>query len=166
MFLLIAINFSQKSPHFSLLSPTSPCELSEREVTSPSNLKVVGVLDNYSLVFVIFIVLTAGSLRVHTQGSFKYTCMIFILRETRTAVREWACCYMRFQFTWTKGPCELLPSLGVRRLSSVNFSHFKLLLRKKLADWIRTQQECSLDGPLQSYCFSFQSDIQYGCQGQ
>jgi hypothetical protein len=38
-----------------LLSPTSPCELSEREVTSPSNLKVVGALDNYSLVFVIFI---------------------------------------------------------------------------------------------------------------
>jgi hypothetical protein len=29
--------------------------LSEREVTSPSNLKVVGTLDNYSLVFVIFI---------------------------------------------------------------------------------------------------------------
>jgi hypothetical protein len=41
MFRLIAIDFS-------LLSPTSPCELSEREVTSPSNLKVV---DNYSLVF-------------------------------------------------------------------------------------------------------------------
>ena len=55
MFRLIAIDFSQKSPHFSLLSPTSPCELSEREVTSPSNLKVVGTLDNYSLVFVIFI---------------------------------------------------------------------------------------------------------------
>ena len=35
--------------------PTSLCELSEREVTSPSNLKVVGALDNYSLVFVIFI---------------------------------------------------------------------------------------------------------------
>ena len=35
--------------------PTSPCELSEGEVTSPSNLKVVGALDNYSLVFVIFI---------------------------------------------------------------------------------------------------------------
>ena len=48
MFRLIAIDFS-------LLSPTSPCELSEREVTSPSNLKVVGALDNYSLVFVIFI---------------------------------------------------------------------------------------------------------------
>jgi hypothetical protein len=44
MFRLIAINFSQKSPHFSLLSPTSPCELSEREVTSASNLKVVGAL--------------------------------------------------------------------------------------------------------------------------
>jgi hypothetical protein len=55
MFRLIAIDFSQKSPHVSLLSPTSPCELSEREVTSPSNLKVVGALDNYSLVFVIFI---------------------------------------------------------------------------------------------------------------
>ena len=35
--------------------PTSPSELSEREVTSQSNLKVVGALDNYSLVFVIFI---------------------------------------------------------------------------------------------------------------
>ena len=55
MFWLIAIDFSQKSPYFSLLSPTSPCELSEREVTSPSNLKVVRALDNYSLVFVIFI---------------------------------------------------------------------------------------------------------------
>jgi hypothetical protein len=50
MFWLIAIDFSQKSPHFSLLYPTSPCELSEREVTSTSNLKVVGALDNYSLV--------------------------------------------------------------------------------------------------------------------
>ena len=48
MFRLIAIDFS-------LLSPTSPCELSEREVTSPSNLNVVGALDNYSLVFLIFI---------------------------------------------------------------------------------------------------------------
>ena len=55
MFGLIAIYFSQKSSHFSLFSPTSPCELSEREVTSPSNLKVVGALDNYSLVFVVFI---------------------------------------------------------------------------------------------------------------
>ena len=55
MFRFITIDFSQKSPHFSLLSPTSPCELFEREVTSPSNLKVVGALDNYSLVFVIFI---------------------------------------------------------------------------------------------------------------
>jgi hypothetical protein len=55
MFRLIAIDFPQKSPHFSLLSPTSPCELSEREVISPSNLKVVGALDNYSLLFVIFL---------------------------------------------------------------------------------------------------------------
>ena len=55
MFQLIAIDFSRKSPHFSLVSLTSPCELSEREVTSPSNLKVVGALNSYSLVFVIFI---------------------------------------------------------------------------------------------------------------
>jgi hypothetical protein len=50
MFQIIAINFSQKSPHFSLLSSTSPCELPEREVTSPSNLKVeralVGIKKN------------------------------------------------------------------------------------------------------------------------
>jgi hypothetical protein len=32
---------SQKSHHFSLLSSIYPCELSEREVTSTSNLKVV-----------------------------------------------------------------------------------------------------------------------------
>ena len=55
MFRLIAIDFSQKSPYFYLLSPTSPYELSEREVTPSSNLKVVRALDNYSLVFVIFI---------------------------------------------------------------------------------------------------------------
>jgi hypothetical protein len=57
MFRLIAIDFSQKSPFFSLLPPTSPCELSEREfeVTSSSNLKVVRALDNNSLVIVIFI---------------------------------------------------------------------------------------------------------------
>jgi hypothetical protein len=51
MFRLIAINFSQKSPHFSLLSPTSPCELSEKEVTSPSNLKVVRALHDVNIFF-------------------------------------------------------------------------------------------------------------------
>ena len=50
--------------------------------------------------------------------------------------------------------------------SSVNFSNFKLLLRNHWANWNQTQQECSLDDPLQSFCFSFQSDIQQGCQGQ
>ena len=39
------------------------------------------------------------------------------------------------------------------RPSSVSFSHFKLLLRNHLANWN------------QSFCFSFQSDIQHGCQG-
>jgi hypothetical protein len=36
------------------------------------------------------------------------------------------------------GPGELLPSLGVRHRSSVNFSHFKLLLRNCWADWNQT----------------------------
>ena len=34
--------------------------------------------------------------------------------------------------------CELLPSLGVRRLSSVNFSHFNLLLWNPSAIWTET----------------------------
>jgi hypothetical protein len=34
--------------------------------------------------------------------------------------------------------CELLPSLGVRRLSSVNFSHFNLLLWNSSAKWTET----------------------------
>ena len=50
--------------------------------------------------------------------------------------------------------------------SSVNFSHFKLLLWNHWANWNQTYQECSLDSPLQSFCFSFQSDIQHGCQCQ
>jgi hypothetical protein len=33
--------------------------------------------------------------------------------------------------------CELLPSLGVRRLSSVNFSHFNLLLWNPLANFLQ-----------------------------
>jgi hypothetical protein len=55
------------------LSPTSPCELSEREVTSPSNLKVVGALDNYSLVFVIFINFF-GQLKDLSQDFFLVSC--------------------------------------------------------------------------------------------
>ena len=58
MFRLIAINLSQKSPHFSLLSPTSPCELPEREVTSLSNLKVVGALYTHSAIYILFTVVT------------------------------------------------------------------------------------------------------------
>jgi hypothetical protein len=61
------------------------------------------------------------------------------------------------------GHCHHLASV-VCCLLSVNFSHFKLLLRNHWANWNQTLQECSLNGPLQSYCFSFQSDIQHGCQ--
>jgi hypothetical protein len=49
-------------------------------------------------------------------------------------------------------PCQrqrkLLPSLGVRRLSSVNFSHFNLLLWNPLVKWNKTWQEASMEGPL------------------
>ena len=51
-------------------------------------------------------------------------------------------CYSTFLFS-SPGPkvqvnyCHHLASV-VRRLSSVNFSHFKLLLRNHLADWNRT----------------------------
>ena len=69
------------------------------------------------------------------------------------------------QFTWTSA-ITWRPSSGVCCLSSVNFSHFKLFLRNHSANWNQSQQECSLDGPLQSYCFLFQSDFQHGCQGQ
>ena len=54
----------------------------------------------------------------------------------------------------------------VCRPSSVNFSHFKLLLRNHWANWNQTLQKCPLDGPLQSLCFSFQLDSQHGCRGQ
>jgi hypothetical protein len=50
--------------------PTSPFELSEREVTFPSNLKVVEALDNYSLVFVIF-VLYVSFVFVASEASIK-----------------------------------------------------------------------------------------------
>ena len=53
--------------------------------------------------------------------------------------RDWALCGQCCKFQ----PCKLKVfsspgPLGVRRLSSVNFSHFKLLLRNHLADWNRT----------------------------
>jgi hypothetical protein len=44
-------------------------------------------------------------------------------------------------------PCELLPSLFVRR-PSVNISHFNLLLRNRWANCNQTLMEWSLGGPL------------------
>ena len=44
--------------------------------------------------------------------------------------------------------CELLPSLGIRRLSSVNFSHFNLLLWNRKANWSEIWYEASMEGPL------------------
>jgi hypothetical protein len=43
---------------------------------------------------------------------------------------------------------NILPSLGVRRLSSINFSHFNLLLWNSSAKWTETWEEASMEGPL------------------
>ena len=48
-------------------------------------------------------------------------------------------------------PCELLPSLFVRR-PSVNISYFNLLLRNHCANCNQTLVEWSLDGPLPKLC--------------
>ena len=48
-------------------------------------------------------------------------------------------------------PCELLSSLFVSR-SSVNISHFNLLLRNHWADCNQTLVEWSLDDPLPKLC--------------
>jgi hypothetical protein len=44
--------------------------------------------------------------------------------------------------------CEILSSLGIRQLL-----HFNLLLWNLWAKWYQTWQECSLDGPVRSWCF-------------
>ena len=41
--------------------------------------------------------------------------------------------------------CELLPSLGVRHLSSINFSHFNLVLWNPSAKWSETWKVLSKD---------------------
>jgi hypothetical protein len=53
---LMDINFSQKSPHFSLLSSTSSCRFPAREVTSLCCLPLlhVGSLQEKSLLSVVF----------------------------------------------------------------------------------------------------------------
>ena len=60
--------------------------------------------------------------------------------------------YVSFQLTWPKGPCELLPSLGVRCPSYVvNF--FKNLLLLKLLDQLKqTWSESSLGCLVSKMC--------------
>ena len=48
-------------------------------------------------------------------------------------------------------PCELLPSLFVRR-PSVNISHFNLLLRNHWTNCNQTLVEWSLDGSIPNLC--------------
>ena len=62
-------------------------------------------------------------------------------------------------------PCELLPSLFVRR-RSVNISHLNLLLRNHWANCSQTLGELSLDGPLPKLCPVIPTSNQDGRQAK
>jgi hypothetical protein len=70
--------------------------------------------------------------------------------------------------TITKGPGELLPSLGVRRLLSVvcKLFTFQASSPKPLGQLDPNLAGMFLGWSSTRYCFSFQSDIQHGCQAQ
>jgi hypothetical protein len=59
------------------------------------------------------------------------------------------CMFCRSLFVHFSSPCqrqcELLPSLGIRHLSSVNFSHFNLLLWNPSAKWTETREIMARD---------------------
>ena len=64
--------------------------------------------------------------------------------------------YSHFNILFSQRQYELLPSLGVRRLSSVYFSHFNLLLWKPSAKWIKVitklpNSEQSYKGKVQTH---------------
>ena len=62
-------------------------------------------------------------------------------------------------------PCELLPSLFVRR-PSVNISHFNLLLRNHWGNCNQTLVEWSLGGPPWKLCPVIPTSIQDGHQAK
>ena len=63
-------------------------------------------------------------------------------------------------------PCELLPSLFVRLQSSINISHFNLLLRNHWANCNQTLVEWSLDGSLPKLCPMIPTSNQDGRQAK
>ena len=63
-------------------------------------------------------------------------------------------------------PCELLSSLFVRRRSSINISHFNLLLRNHWTNCNQTLVEWSLDGPLSKLCPVIPTSNQDGRQAK
>ena len=74
------------------------------------------------------------------------------------------CSYMA-RSSLTDIPCELLPSLFVRR-PSVNISHFNLLLRNHWANCNQTLVEWSLDGPPWKLCPVIPTSNQDGHQAK
>ena len=75
------------------------------------------------------------------------------------------CWYNPFLVHLVFRPCELLPSLFVRR-PSVNISHFNLLLRNHWANYNQTLVEWSLDGPLPKMCPVIPTSNQDGHQAK
>ena len=66
-----------------------------------------------------------------------------------------------FTSPWQK-QCEFLPLFGVRRLLSVNFSHFNLLLWNLLAKWTETCMEACVEGPILRLLISFRPINKHG----
>ena len=70
-----------------------------------------------------------------------------------------------FECTWAEGSSALLWSRVVRRLSVVNFSHFRLLLWNRWTEFNKTWQEARSLRPLPSLCFLGRSEKQDGRPG-
>ena len=62
--------------------------------------------------------------------------------------------------------CEFLPSFGVRCLSSINYSHFNLLLWNPSAKWTQTWSEASMEGPFYRLLILSRSINKHGCHRQ
>ena len=116
-----------------------------------------GKIQNVTLKFFIFLSESLPPLQLFVGGLmfFYVICVCFRIVVSNTYcvvfLFLFVLCTMCCQFLWIvlfnspcQRRCEHLPSLGVRRLSSVNFSHFNLFLWNPLAKWT----EASLEGPL------------------
>ena len=116
---------------------------------------------------------TDSSLRRHQQvqnhSNTRSSCAITL--KIKPTTMSWSrCCFKKIEaqptepvsLTWPKGPCEVLPSLGVRR-RPLTFSYFNLLLWNNLAKWNQTWHRWSLGVSLLKLCLTAPPSIQDGC---